>query len=64
MGEGQETEVSDETGQESPTQNECGGEGKNSGGSQGAMEEGQSRREEDAVRHDLLNWLPVAVAQF
>jgi len=43
-----------EAGQENQTQNECSGAGKNCGGSWSALEEGQSRREEDVVGGRLL----------
>jgi hypothetical protein len=53
VGEGQGTEVSDETGQESPTQNECSGEGKDCGVSQSAVEKGQSSRQKHPVNQRI-----------
>ena len=49
MGESQRTEVSREAGQESSTQNECGGEGKDCSGSQGTLEESEGGRKEFAL---------------
>jgi hypothetical protein len=54
MGESQGAEVSREAGQESQTQNECSSEGKNCGGSQGALEEGEGGWQKDAVIVEIL----------
>ena len=44
MGESQGSEASRQAGQESQTQNECGGESKDCSGSQGTLEEGEGGR--------------------
>jgi len=64
MGEGQGAAVSHQAGEEGPAQNECSSAGKDCGGGQSALEESQSRREEDAVRRSLLSQPLVAVARF
>jgi hypothetical protein len=49
VGESQGPEVSRKTSEEGPAQNECSRESQNWGGSQSALEEGQSRRQKDVV---------------